>query len=164
MAAQVSSPVPFEKFGTGNSASPADFDSQQQPQQQWEGNARQVRSSGPSLMHRLSAAASGPLNKAANIVGAEGWWPTAMDKECSKGARILHSFTREFLPPHPRPLPFSNSLVFHFHSPICAEDKNIADTLAPRYRRAQPAQRQRPHASDGPLARRRGQDPRVRHR
>ncbi|KAJ6782094.1 hypothetical protein PWT90_06219 [Aphanocladium album] len=34
-----------------------------------------------------------PLNKAANAIGAEGWWPTSMEKECNKAARILHSFT-----------------------------------------------------------------------
>ncbi|KPM35439.1 hypothetical protein AK830_g11143 [Neonectria ditissima] len=44
--------------------------------------------------HRISSKAGWPLNKAANVIGAEGWWPTSMDKECNKAARILHSFTR----------------------------------------------------------------------
>ncbi|RGP60382.1 hypothetical protein FLONG3_10848 [Fusarium longipes] len=43
--------------------------------------------------HKISSKAGSPLNKAANLIGAEGWWPTTMDKECSKAARILHSFT-----------------------------------------------------------------------
>ncbi|KAM0429618.1 hypothetical protein ACHAPT_006221 [Fusarium lateritium] len=43
--------------------------------------------------HRISSKAGWPLNKAANLIGAEGWWPTTMDKECNKAARILHSFT-----------------------------------------------------------------------
>lgn len=43
--------------------------------------------------HKLSSMAGWPLNKAANMVGAEGWWPSSMDKECLKAARILHSFT-----------------------------------------------------------------------
>ncbi|KAM0199459.1 hypothetical protein ACHAPI_003216 [Fusarium lateritium] len=43
--------------------------------------------------HRMSSKAGSPLNKAAHFVGAEGWWPSTMDKECSKAARILHSFT-----------------------------------------------------------------------
>ncbi|KAF4462278.1 hypothetical protein FALBO_10910 [Fusarium albosuccineum] len=43
--------------------------------------------------HKISSKAGWPLNKAANLVGAEGWWPTSMDKECNKAARILHSFT-----------------------------------------------------------------------
>lgn len=44
--------------------------------------------------HKLSSKAGWPLNKAANVIGAEGWWPTSMDKECNKAARILHSFTQ----------------------------------------------------------------------
>ncbi|KAF4344327.1 hypothetical protein FBEOM_1721 [Fusarium beomiforme] len=43
--------------------------------------------------HKISSKAGSPLNKAANLFGAEGWWPSTMDKECSKAARILHSFT-----------------------------------------------------------------------
>ncbi|EEU42084.1 uncharacterized protein NECHADRAFT_105541 [Fusarium vanettenii 77-13-4] len=43
--------------------------------------------------HKISSKAGWPLNKAANLIGAEGWWPTTMDKECNKAARILHSFT-----------------------------------------------------------------------
>ncbi|KAJ4329081.1 hypothetical protein N0V84_000438 [Fusarium piperis] len=43
--------------------------------------------------HRIGSKAGRPLNKAANLIGAEGWWPTTMDKECNKAARILHSFT-----------------------------------------------------------------------
>ncbi|CAJ0551059.1 Ff.00g109890.m01.CDS01 [Fusarium sp. VM40] len=43
--------------------------------------------------HKMSSKAGSPLNKAAHFVGAEGWWPSTMDKECSKAARILHSFT-----------------------------------------------------------------------
>ncbi|KAF4971046.1 hypothetical protein FSARC_2059 [Fusarium sarcochroum] len=43
--------------------------------------------------HKISSKAGSPLNKAAHLIGAEGWWPTTMDKECTKAARILHSFT-----------------------------------------------------------------------
>ncbi|KAF4451165.1 hypothetical protein F53441_5864 [Fusarium austroafricanum] len=43
--------------------------------------------------HKISSKAGSPLNKAANLFGAEGWWPSTMDKECNKAARILHSFT-----------------------------------------------------------------------
>lgn len=54
--------------------------------------------------HKLSSKAGWPLNKAANVIGAEGWWPTGVDKECTKAARILHSFTREpSLSPPPPP-------------------------------------------------------------
>ncbi|KAK5996019.1 SH3 domain-containing protein [Cladobotryum mycophilum] len=43
--------------------------------------------------HNITSKAGWPLNKAANVIGAEGWWPTSMEKECNKAARILHSFT-----------------------------------------------------------------------
>lgn len=50
--------------------------------------------------HAVSSKAGWPLNKAANMIGAEGWWPTDGEKECAKAARILHSFTSEpSLPP-----------------------------------------------------------------
>ncbi|KOS17563.1 SH3 domain-containing protein [Escovopsis weberi] len=39
-----------------------------------------------------------PVNKAANLLGAEGFWPSHMEKECNKAARILHSFTGLGLP------------------------------------------------------------------
>jgi hypothetical protein len=48
-------------------------------------------------IHRFSSSAGKGLNKAANIVGAEGWWPSTGEQECLKTARILHSFTRMFL-------------------------------------------------------------------
>ncbi|KAM4064383.1 las17-binding protein actin regulator domain-containing protein [Hirsutella rhossiliensis] len=44
--------------------------------------------------HSITSKAGWPLNKAANVIGAEGWWPTSMEKECGKAARILHSFTK----------------------------------------------------------------------
>jgi SH3 domain-containing YSC84-like protein 1 len=43
--------------------------------------------------HRVAVMAGLPLNKAANLIGSEGWWPSSMDKECDKAARILYSFT-----------------------------------------------------------------------
>lgn len=46
--------------------------------------------------HKMSSKAGSPLNKAAHFIGAEGWWPSTMDKECSKAARILHSFTSKY--------------------------------------------------------------------
>jgi hypothetical protein len=33
-----------------------------------------------------------PINKAANKLGAEAFWPTSLDKESDKAARILRSF------------------------------------------------------------------------
>ena len=43
--------------------------------------------------HRLSSAAGRPLNSASHLVGAEGFWPSTLNKECVKAARILYSFT-----------------------------------------------------------------------
>ncbi|KAK1992204.1 DUF500-domain-containing protein [Colletotrichum falcatum] len=44
-------------------------------------------------IHRITTAAGVPFNKAANLVGAEGWFPQTMPRECAKAARILESFT-----------------------------------------------------------------------
>ncbi|PHH87995.1 hypothetical protein CDD83_8133 [Cordyceps sp. RAO-2017] len=52
--------------------------------------------------HSITSMAGWPLNKAANVIGAEGWWPTSMEKECGKAARILHSFTRLDAPEPPK--------------------------------------------------------------
>ncbi|KAF6836201.1 hypothetical protein CMUS01_05503 [Colletotrichum musicola] len=48
-------------------------------------------------IHRLTTSLGVPFNKAANLVGAEGFCPQTMPRECAKAARILHSFTD--LPP-----------------------------------------------------------------
>ncbi|RSL73898.1 hypothetical protein CEP54_000103 [Fusarium duplospermum] len=61
--------------------------SEQQPQ---DASSKQAKG---HHFHRISSKAGWPLNKAANLIGAEGWWPTTVDKECNKAARILHSFT-----------------------------------------------------------------------
>ncbi|KAM6509207.1 hypothetical protein FSOLCH5_012206 [Fusarium solani] len=49
--------------------------SEQQPQ---DGSSKQAKG---HHFHRISSKAGWPLNKAANLIGAEGWWPTTMDKE-----------------------------------------------------------------------------------
>ncbi|KAK1987571.1 hypothetical protein LZ30DRAFT_579796 [Colletotrichum cereale] len=46
-------------------------------------------------IHKITTAAGIPFNRAANLVGAEGWFPQTMPRECAKAARILHSFTDE---------------------------------------------------------------------
>jgi len=33
-----------------------------------------------------------PVNKLSNKLGSEAFWPTTLDKECDKAARILRSF------------------------------------------------------------------------
>ncbi|KAK1674934.1 hypothetical protein BDP55DRAFT_517672, partial [Colletotrichum godetiae] len=44
-------------------------------------------------LHKITTTAGIPFNKAANLVGAEGWFPQTMPRECAKAARILHAFT-----------------------------------------------------------------------
>ncbi len=36
-----------------------------------------------------------PVNKLSNKLGAEAFWPTSLDKECDKAARILRSFCKD---------------------------------------------------------------------
>lgn len=36
-----------------------------------------------------------PVNKLSNKLGAEAFWPTTLDKECDKAARILRSFCKD---------------------------------------------------------------------
>ncbi|KAK2040942.1 DUF500-domain-containing protein [Colletotrichum somersetense] len=46
-------------------------------------------------VHKITTTAGIPFNRAANLVGAEGWFPQTMPRECAKAARILKSFTDE---------------------------------------------------------------------
>ena len=66
---------------------------QPQPQPQDRDVYSTAKPTAGERFHKISSKAGSPLNKAANLFGAEGWWPSTMDKECSKAARILHSFT-----------------------------------------------------------------------
>lgn len=46
-----------------------------------------------------SVKAGVPANKITNKLGSEAFWPTSMDKECDKAARILKSFCSTSLRP-----------------------------------------------------------------
>ncbi|TQV95551.1 DUF500 domain-containing protein [Cordyceps javanica] len=63
----------------------------------------------------LSSKFGRPLNKAANVIGAEGWWPTSLEQECHKAARILSSFTslRTLDPPSPQASAADGSRPLH---------------------------------------------------
>lgn len=39
-----------------------------------------------------------PVNRLSNKLGSEAFWPTTLDKECDKAARILKSFCSMYLP------------------------------------------------------------------
>jgi hypothetical protein len=45
-----------------------------------------------------SVKAGVPVNKITNKLGSEAFWPTSMDKECDKAARILKSFCSKLHP------------------------------------------------------------------
>ncbi|KAF4960934.1 hypothetical protein FGADI_584 [Fusarium gaditjirri] len=65
----------------------------QPPQPQDQNASSTAKPTAGERFHKISSKAGSPLNKAANLFGAEGWWPSTVDRECSKAARILHSFT-----------------------------------------------------------------------
>ncbi|KAK3366243.1 hypothetical protein B0T24DRAFT_638311 [Lasiosphaeria ovina] len=55
-------------------------------------------------LHQWSVKAGAPINKMANKLGSEAFWPSSMDLECDKAARILLSFCSK------SPFPLSISL------------------------------------------------------
>lgn len=42
-----------------------------------------------------------PVNKLTNKIGSEAFWPTSLDHESDKSARILKSFCSKSFPPQP---------------------------------------------------------------
>lgn len=61
----------------------------------------------PTLKERFyqwSTKAGVPINKITNKLGSEAFWPSTMDVECDKAARILQSFCSESVQPS-RPEP-----------------------------------------------------------
>lgn len=46
-------------------------------------------------LYELGLKAGVPINKLTNKLGSEAFWPTSMDKECDKAARILKSFCKD---------------------------------------------------------------------
>lgn len=58
-------------------------------------------SSKPTMRERLfqwSTKAGVPINKLTNKLGSEAFWPSTLDIECDKAARILKSFCSKFGP------------------------------------------------------------------
>lgn len=51
-----------------------------------------------------------PVNRFTNRIGSEAFWPTTLDKESDKAARILRSFCS-------KSPPFGISFIFPFVSP-----------------------------------------------
>ncbi|KAK3370483.1 duf500 domain-containing protein [Podospora didyma] len=46
-------------------------------------------------LHQWSVKAGAPINKVANRLGSEAFWPSTIDLECDKAARILQSFCQD---------------------------------------------------------------------
>ncbi|KAI2470785.1 DUF500-domain-containing protein [Annulohypoxylon bovei var. microspora] len=46
-------------------------------------------------LYQWGIKAGAPINKLTNMLGSEAFWPTSMDKECDKAARILKSFCKD---------------------------------------------------------------------
>ncbi|KAI0879883.1 DUF500-domain-containing protein [Annulohypoxylon maeteangense] len=46
-------------------------------------------------LYQWGVKAGAPINKLTNMLGSEAFWPTSMDKECDKAARILKSFCKD---------------------------------------------------------------------
>ncbi|KAI1499565.1 hypothetical protein F5X99DRAFT_389359 [Biscogniauxia marginata] len=56
-------------------------------------------------LYQWGIKAGAPINKMANRLGSESFWPTTMDKECDKAARILKSFCKDGFYKAPSNLP-----------------------------------------------------------
>ncbi|KAI0160067.1 hypothetical protein GGR52DRAFT_176902 [Hypoxylon sp. FL1284] len=82
--------------------SPTVSNSQQQQQQQHHGHAASAETSSSSSksgfgrkLYEWGVKAGVPINKLTNKLGSEAFWPTSIDKECDKAARILKSFCKD---------------------------------------------------------------------
>ena len=54
-----------------------------------------IRSTADCAPDKLGA----PINRWSNKIGSEAFWPTTLDKESDKAARILKTFCSMFCPP-----------------------------------------------------------------
>ncbi|KAI0470781.1 hypothetical protein GGR56DRAFT_114026 [Xylariaceae sp. FL0804] len=84
--------------GVGGASASSSGDGQHlQPGQQ--GASSSSASSGKQgwsqKLYQWSLKAGVPINKVTNKLGSEAFWPTSMDKECDKAARILKSFCKD---------------------------------------------------------------------
>ncbi|KAK8062754.1 hypothetical protein PG997_014851 [Apiospora hydei] len=65
-----------------------------QKQQQAQPQGAKKKTFGERL-YQWGVATGVPVNKITNKLGSEAFWPTTMDKECDKAARILKSFCKD---------------------------------------------------------------------
>ncbi|KAK8054720.1 LAS seventeen-binding protein [Apiospora phragmitis] len=67
-------------------------DQQQQQHQSQQGSKKKTFG---ERLYQWGVATGVPVNKITNKLGSEAFWPTTMDKECDKAARILKSFCKD---------------------------------------------------------------------
>ncbi|KAK8001042.1 hypothetical protein PG991_013264 [Apiospora marii] len=66
--------------------------SNEKPDQQQQGSKKKTFG---ERLYQWGVATGVPVNKITNKLGSEAFWPTSMDKECDKAARILKSFCKD---------------------------------------------------------------------
>ncbi|KAK4210052.1 hypothetical protein QBC37DRAFT_429370 [Rhypophila decipiens] len=54
-----------------------------------------IKNSLSERLHKWGVKAGVPINKLTNALGSEAFWPSTMDQECDKAARILQSFCKD---------------------------------------------------------------------
>lgn len=84
--------------GAGTAAIGVASSSNEKPAQQQQQSPQQQGSKKKTFGERLyqwGVATGVPVNKITNKLGSEAFWPTSMDKECDKAARILKSFCKD---------------------------------------------------------------------
>ncbi|KAM7203072.1 Family of unknown function (DUF500) domain containing protein [Rhypophila sp. PSN 637] len=54
-----------------------------------------IKNSLSERLHQWGVKAGVPINKLTNALGSEAFWPSTMDQECDKAARILQSFCKD---------------------------------------------------------------------
>lgn len=69
-----------------------------------------------------------PVNRLSNRIGSEAFWPTTLDLESDKAARILRSFCSEF----------------HAQSPQLSQPHPVADNCDPQRMASTPKNKHRP--------------------
>ncbi|KXJ85334.1 hypothetical protein Micbo1qcDRAFT_112707, partial [Microdochium bolleyi] len=84
-------------------------------------------------MYRWSTKAGAHVNRVTNKLGCEAWWPTSLDKECDKCARILKSFVHSIHYPGPAPKidkatnkPITSSSIVKIPPSVIAQAKGLA--------------------------------------
>lgn len=85
-------PSPRPSPSAGAAAIGVASSSNEKPDQQQQGSKKKTFG---ERLYQWGVATGVPVNKITNKLGSEAFWPTTMDKECDKAARILKSFCKD---------------------------------------------------------------------